>query len=78
MDLFNSLYVSTFKLYDFEYLKSFFSMFVGGMYGMPPMIDRYGLGLTMGPGTMVCRFFLGICVPCSFSFLPPPLNKFVF
>lgn len=24
------------------------------MYGMPPMMDRYGLGLPMGPGTMVC------------------------
>ncbi|KAI6692183.1 hypothetical protein NL676_019893 [Syzygium grande] len=25
----------------------------GGMYGMPPMMDRYGLGLPMGPGGMV-------------------------
>ncbi|XP_031385513.1 ranBP2-type zinc finger protein At1g67325 [Punica granatum] len=24
----------------------------GGMYGMPPMMDRYGLGLPMGPGAM--------------------------
>ncbi|ONI29975.1 hypothetical protein PRUPE_1G225000 [Prunus persica] len=24
----------------------------GGMYGMPPMMERYGLGLPMGPGPM--------------------------
>ncbi|KAI4336575.1 hypothetical protein L6164_015087 [Bauhinia variegata] len=24
----------------------------GGMYGIPPMVDRYGLGMPMGPGTM--------------------------
>ncbi|KAK3418873.1 hypothetical protein EUGRSUZ_H04636 [Eucalyptus grandis] len=24
----------------------------GGMYGVPPMMDRYGLGLPMGPGGM--------------------------
>lgn len=29
----------------------------GGMYGMPPPMDRYGLGMAMGPGAaaaMVC------------------------
>ncbi|KAK4779618.1 hypothetical protein SAY87_015724 [Trapa incisa] len=27
----------------------------GAMYGIPPMIDRYGLGLSMGPGAMGLR-----------------------
>lgn len=26
---------------------------LGGMYGMPPMVDRYGLGIPMGHGAMV-------------------------
>lgn len=38
------------------------------MYGLPPMMDRYGLGLSMGPGAMVwmisCYFgyLLAICL----------------
>ncbi|KAK1317218.1 RanBP2-type zinc finger protein [Acorus calamus] len=28
---------------------------MGGMYGMPPFMDRYGLGLPMGHGTMGMR-----------------------
>lgn len=24
------------------------------MYGIPPMMDRYGLGLPMGPAALVC------------------------
>ncbi|CAD5186955.1 unnamed protein product, partial [Musa acuminata subsp. malaccensis] len=27
----------------------------GGMYGMPPMVDRYGLGIPMGHGAMGAR-----------------------
>ena len=27
--------------------------FSGGMYGMPPLVDRYGLGLPMGHAAMV-------------------------
>lgn len=31
----------------------FFLFFIGAVYGMPPMIDRYGMALPMGPATMV-------------------------
>ena len=27
--------------------------FSGGMYGLPPLVDRYGLGLPMGHAAMV-------------------------
>ncbi|MQM17264.1 hypothetical protein Taro_050232 [Colocasia esculenta] len=27
-------------------------MGTGGMYGMPPLMDRYGMGMPMGPGSM--------------------------
>ena len=33
------------------YLVLFF--FSGAVYGMPPIMDRYGIALPMGPGTMV-------------------------
>lgn len=30
-----------------------FLVFIGAVYGMPPIMDRYGMALPMGPGTMV-------------------------
>lgn len=35
----------------------------GGMYGMPPLMDRYGLGLPMGHAAMVNKW------TCNFSLL---------
>ncbi|KAI3426803.1 uncharacterized protein J3R85_009676 [Psidium guajava] len=40
----------------------------GGMYGVPPMMDRYGLGLPMGPGGMVYVKFLSFFRCCCVCF----------
>jgi len=42
-------------LYLFLMISFFISCpFSGGIYGIPPLMDRYGLGMPMGPGAMVC------------------------
>lgn len=42
-------------LFPHSYIRKFL-LFLG-MYGMPPMMDRYGLRLPMAPSGMVCMKF---------------------
>ena len=34
-------------------LFGFFVVSIGAVYGIPPIMDRYGMALPMGPGAMV-------------------------
>lgn len=62
----------------------FFCPFSGGMYGMPPLMDRYGLGMPIGPATMVCckdYSILGLetpetCNPLSYFFVHDKWSKY--
>lgn len=62
----------------------FFCPFSGGMYGMPPLMDRYGLGMPIGPATMVCckdYSILGLgtpetCNPFSYFFVHDKWSKY--
>lgn len=48
--LFLSFCFSPFEV-NITFLVGYF--LAGGIYGMPQLLDRYGLGVPIGPGTMV-------------------------
>lgn len=54
---------STLQSIQFQLFHNDVFWLTGGMYGVPPLMDRYGLALPMAPSAMVglCfSFFLGI------------------
>lgn len=72
----------------FIYLYCFLLVITGAVYGMPPIMDRYGMALPMGPGTMVGLLiinyypvaqqflFLNFYVWRIFSLIPPQMTIF--
>lgn len=51
--LFVTLFFQPFLLKMFELMFFIHLFFAGGMYGVPPLMDRYGLGLPIATAAMV-------------------------